>query len=520
MGYESNPLLTVLDPHKLEVLQTIYRIIYSAIDSIGGLRPDALSCPLVSKSRSEGQDRYLQYRHIAHWDLPRITEEQMDALEDLARYIHAPNKIQCRSHPLGGKRPASKYVTWNAGVSETTIGYLLKDWGFQEAGSTGIWVCRKFLTKEQASQRSKDGNWLYDGRALVEIREQHDIRELDFAQRVVQTAYILNHGKPYPYANLIYALYRDLSRIGLRAVTSEDIAGLEEIIEFMKWTLFASGNNKDAARYFGCKPESVVLAGVKGTGKTLIAEALATGDYKTLFIPLSAMQLVLDKRTQLSRPNRVEDEGSILAAIEDLREKSGAEVIIHCDDIEALLFDANGSSDGQHAATSNWLNNLSGIQRSGILLSGSTNDPYLIDHRFLRPGRIGYVLHVPLPDLKIRDAILAIHTRAKPLASEVTIHALAQATEGYTPAALAEICNRAGHFALQRAAARKAGSRDTFEALSGLVEADYSGVTISSDDFGKALSLVSRHTNPAENKKEDRRIKKFCDAYSSIGFRA
>ncbi len=520
MLYEQNPLLATLDSEDRRGLGVVYKVIRDTICDIGGAQPETLACPLVKATRSSYLDKFFVYRHIARWHLSELSERVVCALENFAAYIHAPREIQGRRHPSGAKRKPGKYITWNLGASETTLGFLLKEWGYQDAGSAGTWVCRQFPHKKTAAQRSKDGSWLYNGKALVEIREEPDIHQLDFCERVVQTAYILNHGEPYDHTPLVYRLYRDLMRSSLRTITSFDIAGLEEIIEFMTWTLFAPSKNRAAADYFGCKPESVVLAGVKGTGKTLIAEALATGDYHCLFVPVGAIQLVVDKYQARGKANVHEDKTTIFSAVEELKRKANVDIILHCDDIEAVLLDVNGTgNDAEHARVSTLLNKLAGIQRSGILLSGSTNDPYRIDDRFLRPGRIGYVLHVPLPDTAMRDAVLTIHTRRMPLASDVNIHALAEVTDGYTPAALAEICNRAGFFALHRLAASKSDDRQPFDALSALAETDFLDRKITEADFRRALTLVSRHVNTRGNQEEDRRIKRFCDHYQGIGFR-
>lgn len=519
MLYEQNPLLATLDSEDRRALDVVYTVIRNTIHDIDGVQPETLACPLVKATRSSYLDKFFVYRHIARWTLSELSENVVGALEDLATYVHAPREIQGRRHPSGAKRKPGKYITWNLGASETTIGFLLKEWGYQDAGSTGTWVCRQFPHKKTAAQRSRNGSWLYNGKALIEIREEPDIHQLDFCERVVQTAYILNHGEAYNYTALVYRLYRDLMRGSLRSVTSLDIAGLEEIIDFMKWTLFAPSMNKVVADYFGCKPESVVLAGVKGTGKTLIAEALATSDYHCLFVPVSAIQLVVDKYEARGRANTQESKTTVFSAVEELKRKTHADLILHCDDIEAVLLDANGTgNDAEHARVSTLLNKLAGIQRSGILLSGSTNDPYKIDDRFLRPGRIGYVLHVPLPDTAMRDAVLTIHTRRMPLASDVKIRTLAEATDGYTPAALAEICNRAGFFALQRLATSKSEGVSSFDALLALTQSDLLDQRISQDDFRRALMLVSCHVNTRANKEEDHRIKKFCDAYHGIGF--
>lgn len=518
-----NPIIHSLNADDSEALGQTWNVIRAKIKESSGLQPRLISAPMVRVS-GYGDPSDFDHRFVVQWKTDALTEQTMDALEDLVTYLHKPNLTQGRWDPLERRRTPRKYTTLSGGKSEKSYGYLLKVWGVERLASTGIWVTRDFPDKRAAKRALKrERGWLYHGKASVEIRECDGFRQLDFAEEIVQTAHVLAHARPLPEHRLLYELYRGLSRIGMREKTEQDIAGLEEITDFMKWTLFAACKNERAAEYFHCRPESVLLAGVKGTGKTLIAEMLAGKEYNALFVPISAIQLTQEKYQSKGEDDEQEEEATLFSAVQELQERTNARVCLHCDDIEAALLSPEGMETEAHLATnSTLLNKLSGIKQSkNTTLSGSTNDPYLIDERFLRFGRIGYCLHVPLPDEHARDAILAIHTRGMPIGQDVALAGIAQKTEGFTPAALAEICNRAGLYALQRCAERQAAGKDRFEALASLRPQDWEGERVLRSDFEHAYALVSKYASPQQNLEANERIRKFCDAYngSSLGFK-
>ena len=97
-----------------------------------------------------------------------------------------------------------------------------------------------------------------------------------------------------------------------------------------------------------------------------------------------------------------------------------------------------------------FLTSMDGIEElKGVLVLASTNRPDLIDPAMLRPGRFDFVVEVPKPDVKAREAIFRVHTRGKPLGKNVTMESLAQETEGLVGADLASICQKASFLAIR-----------------------------------------------------------------------
>ena len=242
-----------------------------------------------------------------------------------------------------------------------------------------------------------------------------------------------------------------------------------------------------------------------------------------MFVPVSAVVLVGEKYESKGGSDKSESKNTLFSAVQDLQKRTRARINLHCDDIEAALL--SREDEGGLATNSTLLNKLSGIRQSeNMTLSGSTNDPYLIDDRFLRFGRIGYVLHTPLPDAAAREAILAIHTKGMPIATDVVLRDIAHKTEGYTPAALVEICNRAGLYAMRGCAEELAKQQrlTQFEALERMKSSEWTGRVAGLTDFERAFALVAKYADPNGNMKADRQIKKFCDAYNKgeMGFGA
>jgi ATP-dependent 26S proteasome regulatory subunit len=525
MGDKENPIITRLTAEKSDIINKTWEVILNKIKETDGLPPKLFSTPLVRVANYDDPEYDFEHRFLVQWRVNRVYDSTLNALENLVQYFHKPSLVQGRRDVLNTQQPPRKYPTIYGGKSEKMMGYLLRKWGVQTLRSTGIWVCREFENgKDARKQIRHHRGWLYNGKAIVELREGDKIAQLDFAERVVQMSYVLKHNKPLECAPLLYSIYRDLNRIDIEEKTEKDVAGLEEIINFVKWTLFASSKSAVAAEYFHCKPESVLLAGVKGTGKTLIAEVLASQDHNMLFVPVSAIQLTMEKYNSKGKSDSEEDSSTVFSAVKHIQTRANARINLHCDDVDAVLALEEGASGEARATNSTLLNKLSGIKQSKYTtLTGSTNDPGIIDERFLRFGRIGYLLHVSLPNDKARDAILAIHTRGMPLASDVNLACIAKNTDGYTPAALAEICNSAARNALIRCSEAKGKEigKSAFEALPELDKKYLEGKHIEKEDFEKAHSLVAKYANAEQNKVANQEIKKFCDSYNDnkIGFR-
>src|SRR3989440_6233412 len=222
-----------------------------------------------------------------------------------------------------------------------------------------------------------------------------------------------------------------------------DIGGLEEIkqslTEGVEWPLrFPDiyANAKVEA------PRGVLLAGPPGSGKTLIARALAN-QCEANFISIKGPEL-LSKWVG-------ESEKGIREVFR--RAKQAAPCIVFFDELEALApRRAGGELDGQvgNRVIAQLLTEMDGIEgREGVIVLAATNRSELIDPALLRPGRFDLVVELEYPSEEERSAIFAVHTRGKPLVPEITMQELAQLTPGRSGADIEAICRRASLLALR-----------------------------------------------------------------------
>jgi SpoVK/Ycf46/Vps4 family AAA+-type ATPase len=251
-----------------------------------------------------------------------------------------------------------------------------------------------------------------------------------------------------------------------------------------------------------------------------MAQVFLGEEHDSLFVPVSAKSLVLGKKSEDAEKN--EKEGTLFGELNNLQSLAGVNIQLYVDDIEAALLDPNQSNLTEEylAWTSSLLNQLYGMQMNpNIKLSGSSNDPTIIDPRFLEFGRVGYIIHVPLPADDVRGKLFDLYIRNLPLRG-VNFDGLIEKTSGYTPRIVSEIVNTAGRNAMKRAAKKAAKTGESyFEALERVGEEELRETPILQEDFEKAFEYVTNHVKIDKIKKLDDEIRKFCNTYNErIGF--
>ena len=227
-------------------------------------------------------------------------------------------------------------------------------------------------------------------------------------------------------------------------VTFEDVAGLEEAIEELG-EIKEFLQSPDKFRAMGAKiPKGVLLYGSPGTGKTLLARAVA-GEAGVPFFSISGSDFVeMFVGVGASR-------------VRDLFEqaKSAAPAIVFIDEIDAVGRHRGAGLGGGHDEREQTLNQLlvelDGFDvSSGVIVIAGTNRPDILDPALLRPGRFDRQVVVDRPDLRGRTAILAVHAKGKPLEEGVDLEVIARSTPGFTGADLANLINEGALLAARR----------------------------------------------------------------------
>lgn len=226
--------------------------------------------------------------------------------------------------------------------------------------------------------------------------------------------------------------------------TFEDVAGedeakeeLVEIVEFLR----------QPRRFteLGAKiPKGVLLVGAPGTGKTLLAKAVA-GEAGVPFFSISGSDFVeMFVGVGASRVRDLFDQA-----------KKNSPCIVFIDEIDAVGRQRGAGLGGGHDEREQTLNQLlvemDGFEpNSGIIILAATNRPDVLDPALLRPGRFDRQVTLDIPDIKGREDILRVHSKGKPLSSEVDLKVLARQTPMFTGADLANVLNEAALLAARR----------------------------------------------------------------------
>ena len=259
-------------------------------------------------------------------------------------------------------------------------------------------------------------------------------------------------------------------------VSFHDIGGLDDQISKLKETVELSFKNPEAFRNFGIDPpKGILLTGSPGTGKTLLAKAVANST-DAVFLGIVASELA---------QKYIGEGGRLVRELFDLA-RNKAPAIVFIDELDAIgskRLDTATSGDREVQRTlMQLLAEMDGFDSlENVKIIAATNRPELLDEALLRPGRFDRVVEVPMPDEEARLAILNVHTSKMPLTKGVSLHNLAIKTEGFSGAEIMSLVTEAGVCAI--AEGRK---------------------KVTKSDFSKALRVVERNTTNSSITSNDR----------------
>ncbi len=227
-------------------------------------------------------------------------------------------------------------------------------------------------------------------------------------------------------------------------VTFEDVAGIEEAKEELEEIVEFLRDPKKFTRLGGRIPKGVLLVGSPGTGKTLLARAIA-GEADVPFFSISGSEFVeMFVGVGASRVRDLFVQG-----------KKNAPCIIFIDEIDAVGRHRGAGLGGGHDEREQTLNQLlvemDGFESNeGVILISATNRPDVLDPALLRPGRFDRQVVVPIPDLKGREGIVKVHLKKKVVSKDVDATILARGTPGFTGADIENMINEAALMAARR----------------------------------------------------------------------
>ena len=226
-------------------------------------------------------------------------------------------------------------------------------------------------------------------------------------------------------------------------ITFDDIAGLDEEKEELKEIVEFLKQPKKFTEMGAKIPKGVLLYGKPGTGKTLIAKAIA-GEADVPFISMSGSEFIeMFAGLGASRVRKLFDKARKLSPC-----------IVFIDEIDAIG-SRRTSNSGAESENNQTLNQLL-VEMDGfsseetIIVLAATNRPEMLDKALLRPGRFDRQVTIPAPDLAGREAILKIHAKNKKIAEDVSLYSIAEDTAGFTGAELANILNEAAIIATKK----------------------------------------------------------------------
>ena len=230
----------------------------------------------------------------------------------------------------------------------------------------------------------------------------------------------------------------------------EDIGGLqqvkEELVEAIEWPLKHADLFTEADVR---PPKGILLYGPPGTGKTMIAKAVAT---------TSEANFISIKGPELISKWIGESEKGVREVFRKARQ--AAPCVIFFDELDAIAPRRGSEGDARvtERVISQMLTEMDGLEDlKGVVVIGATNRPDIIDEALLRPGRFDRILYVPVPDKQARKQIFQIHTKRKPLGSDVNLDRLVEMTDGMTGADIAAVVNAAAMTAIKEHVTEKGG---------------------------------------------------------------
>ncbi|MFB5605313.1 MAG: AAA family ATPase, partial [Nitrosarchaeum sp.] len=280
-------------------------------------------------------------------------------------------------------------------------------------------------------------------RSLRKILPEINLSEEKVSTEILQKIKITNDDFRDALKEVRPSALREV-QVQIPNVNWDDVGGLDELKEELREAIEWPIKHKEAFEYVNVEaPKGILLHGPPGTGKTMIAKALAT---------MTESNFISIKGPELLSKWVGESEKGVREIFRKARQ--AAPCIIFLDEVDALVPRRGSGDSGSHVTenvVSQILTEIDGLEElHNVLIIGATNRLDIVDEALLRPGRFDRIIEVPNPDSKGREQIFKIHSRKKPLSSDVDVAKIVELTNGFSGAEMASITNRAAILALKR----------------------------------------------------------------------
>ncbi len=517
---ERNPLIYPPDLANPEVVEVLRRISNSQIETFGGVQPSLFDTATVYDFEVGENIPHL----VVRFEVGSFTPAQLSELEELSRTTYGKYSKTTRTGS-GSTIHANRYPKLEtrseqgkrARETGSSIGWTMGDYqGRADGGTRGVLVFRDVGNKDIADWciKTQATDWFFHSPLTtptqkevkssgytVEVREAL-LYQTDMVELIAQVGSILAGKGIQRDPRLLYNIYNNLNRMGLKKRDIEAIRGMEDVIEDLDEQLIIPLANLGLSSGIDLHATSALLVGVPGTGKTLYAEYQLQQDNGVFFLPIDTFQLA----AELAQPV---EKRKIMQRISQVFSRTQIPIVLHIDDIEELA-----KSDLESNAR--LLNLMAGVRETGFYVVASTNHPDKIDPALIQPQRFGAVEYFGLPGPDVRRSILDAHVRRVSREDgnelfesdderQLIIDALVDVTDSYTPRYLSEIANRAK----ARLARRIATSKDK---RIGLTEKDID-LRFDREDWTNAFESVKRNYDRKAMKDWDKKIKEFTEKH-------
>jgi transitional endoplasmic reticulum ATPase len=280
-------------------------------------------------------------------------------------------------------------------------------------------------------------------RSLRRILPEIDLDEDKISSEILQKIEITSNDFQEALKEVRPSALREV-QVQIPDVSWDDVGGLDELKDELREAVEWPIKHKEAYDYVNVEtPKGVLLHGPPGTGKTLIAKALAK---------MTESNFISIKGPELLSKWVGESEKGVREIFRKARQV--APCIIFLDEVDSLVPRRGSGNSDSHVTeniVSQILTEIDGLEElHNVLIIGATNRLDIVDEALLRPGRFDRIIEVGNPDSKGRKHIFEIHTKKKPLESNVDIKKLVEITDGFSGAEIASITNRAALVALKR----------------------------------------------------------------------